>query len=537
MAVRTSSKRNPSIYEIAETKTADTIDEPCLDYKRMALRWEPISDQLGGTPRMRAAGDKWLPLEPKENTASWWLRLSRSVLFEALKKTINDTVSKPFSKPVQIIGEEDLPEKLAAMALSMDRRGRDITAFCSDVMREMVTYGHVHALGEFPRVQQNEVAEMPEQKLDLGAERDKKIHPYCALICARDLFWWSYVTTDTGAEDLTEIRIYERAKQPLGKFGEREVRRIRIYKKATWELHELNPDSNEWKQIAGGPNVLGRIPLVTYYARKTGFMTSEPPFEGLSWLGILHWQSSSDQRNLLRVARVPVLFRRGFTMEELEQDVSIGAGKVLGSKSKDADMKFVEHTGKAIDAGRADITAIEEGMEELGLEPFTQRSGDALATSRAIDESRSNAEIHEWIGEVETKTEELFTIGAERATEKLPEDFSIDVFSDFSIAIKGGDESKLLLEMRKARELSRKTHLLENKRRGILSDAVDVDAEIQAIEEETAKEADAMAKAFALENPDAGAGDGPPASGGGPKPAGGKPGKPGQKKPAAVASS
>ena len=47
-----------------------------------------------------------------------------------------------------------------------------------------------------------------------------------------------------------------------------------------------------------------------------GFMTAHPPLMDLAWLNLAHWQSASDQRHILHVARVPILFGRNLTLPE-----------------------------------------------------------------------------------------------------------------------------------------------------------------------------------------------------------------------------
>ncbi len=54
----------------------------------------------------------------------------------------------------------------------------------------------------------------------------------------------------------------------------------------------------------------------------------------------------------------------------------------------------------------------------------------------------------------------------------------MDIFSDFGLTMKAEQDIKALIDMRKASLISARTFLDEVKRRGLLSDAIDVDAEI-----------------------------------------------------------
>ena len=67
---------------------------------------------------------------------------------------------------------------------------------------------------------------------------------------------------------------------------------------------------------------------------------------------------------------------------------------------------------------------------------------------------------------------------------ELGEDFTVDIFNDFSITLRGSDDISMLLENRKLRELSRETYLREIRRRGFIHESVDLEKEIEAIQNE-----------------------------------------------------
>src|SRR5690606_24069096 len=87
----------------------------------------------------------------------------------------------------------------------------------------------------------------------------------------------------------------------------------------SWQLFEKS-DSGEWIKIDSGVVSINRIPLRTYYTRREGFMIGYPFLEGMAWKNLEHWQSASDQRHILHVARVPILFGSGLTEEDLKDE-------------------------------------------------------------------------------------------------------------------------------------------------------------------------------------------------------------------------
>src|SRR6185295_4553940 len=99
--------------------------------------------------------------------------------------------------------------------------------------------------------------------------------------------------------------------------------------------------------------------LAPVYLNRTGFMTGEPPLEELADLNVAHWQSSSDQRNILTVARVPILFGTGI---EGNEKLEIGASSMIRTSDPNAKLTYVEHTGAAIGAGERDLERLEFQM-------------------------------------------------------------------------------------------------------------------------------------------------------------------------------
>ena len=71
----------------------------------------------------------------------------------------------------------------------------------------------------------------------------------------------------------------------------------------------------------------------------------ELPLLDLAWLNIAHWQSSSDQRHVLTVARFPMLAGSGVPENT---NVVVGPDRMLTTPNADGKFYYVEHTGAAI---------------------------------------------------------------------------------------------------------------------------------------------------------------------------------------------
>lgn len=452
-------------------------DTPNKAFLAMSEKWELLHDLRGGTATMRAAGKKWLPQEPNEEEKQYQNRLERSFLYGAFGDTVDKIVAKPFSRAVQVQG--DVPEPLEPIAEDVDRTGKDITQFLREVFDAGVMYGLTHVLVDYPNVG-------TEAPLTLEAEKTLGIRPVFVHVKPPQLIGWQTEYTASGLEELVSIRFKECRTEPDGEFGEKEVTYIRYYSKTAWRVYKQN-DKGEWIVDREGNHTFGRVPLFTVYFNRTGFMTADPPLEDLAWMNLAHWHSYSDQRNILRFVRVGLLFIKGMTPEDMEKGIIIGPGRIIRSKSDVADMKYVETSGKAIESGAADLKTIEDRMESLGNQPLMSRTGDQTATGQAIDEARTQADIKAWVRITEKFGRVLYGAGAEWAKVDLPDDLAVDLNDDFGSNFRGADDMPHLITMRQSGDLSQETFLRETKRRSIISDEVDIEAEMERIEAEGPK--------------------------------------------------
>ena len=451
----------------------DKISEPNKAWESMEQLWTLIDDLYGGTISMRDARAKWLPVEERESAKAYNARLDRSILYNSYRDTIKKIVSKPFSQPVIVQGEGTGHEALEAIEDNADRRGSDLTAFGREVFEAAVKYGMTHVLVDHPS----------NSNLSLAQQRERDIRPYFVHVPPTNLIAWRF--KDERSEELSQARIKETVCVPDGEWGEKEIERITVWfedRVEVWE-NESGNDDDGWVVAEGRDHTFGRIPLLTFYIDRTGTLTSTPPLEDLAWLNLAHWQSYSDQRNILRVARVPIILATGFKDGELD-GMTIGPSRFMESLNPDAKLQHIEHSGKALSAGAEDIVALEERMVVLGLQPMTQKAGNTTATGKAIDEGRTHTAIQAWIRGAENFIEALYGLAGEWIGAEIPDDFGIDINNDFGFTNRSADEVSNLIKARVTGELSRETFLKELKRRGFLSEAVDIPKEEGMLEDE-----------------------------------------------------
>ena len=180
--------------------------------------------------------------------------------------------------------------------------------------------------------------------------------PYFVLVWARQM-----LAAWRDRHGLQEVWIREDSLRPKGRFGEESVPTARVIDREIWqEWRPRSNLSNLWAISRDGRHGLGQVPLITFNVAPNGFMRCRPPLIDLAWLNLAHWQSSSDQRHILHVARVPILFGRA--LQAGEGAIEVGPNRLILADDPAADLRFVEHSGAAIAAGRQDLIDLEDRM-------------------------------------------------------------------------------------------------------------------------------------------------------------------------------
>lgn len=456
---------------------------PCTGYENMSEKWDMLHDLIGGTKAMREAGEKWLPKEPGESITKYDARLNRSILYNGYSDTLDKLSNKPFSHAMTVT---ELPEELNYLLEDVDTTGKSLESLTQEILYNLMEYGVVHLF-----VDHSVVEPVANGETATKADEDRMgARVIITCVSATSLIGWrTEVDEITKQVKLTQIRMFETKMEPDGEYGDAERHYIRVIGIDYWELWQQDEKEKDlWVRISKGTHTFGSVPLITLYANRTGFMTADPPLEDLAWMNIIHWQSYSDQRNILRLSRFGILFGKGLPKSWSEKtDIEIGPTRSFFADDPNADMKFVEHTGKSIESGQKDVEDIEQKMEVLGNMPMVKQQ-KKLATSVRLDSDRNSSQLQAWIRGTERGLRDTFGLACQWRAIDVPEELTIDIYSEFEVAMLGSSDKEFILKTRQAGELSQETFLKEIKRRGALADSVEVQDEIDRLANEAENE-------------------------------------------------
>jgi hypothetical protein len=454
----------------------------------LACEWPLLEALMGGTPAMRAAKEKFLPKFPNEDLDAYKARLETATLFPAYRRTVAVMAGKPFAKPltfsaetpVEIRGEaadEKVPgsKDVAGWADDIDREGVNLHTFASEMMVEALAFGLGGILVEAPK---------PIQGAALTVTRAEQaaagVRPYFVRVRHNQILG-ARLDRIAGKAVLTQLRLLEHVTEADGEWGEKTVERVRVLERGSWRLFEKKAATKgeEWISVEEGRSGLAEIPFVPLYGSRLAYMMGASPLLDLAYLNAKHWQSQSDQDTILHVARVPILFGRGFQEDDT---IVVGAATAIKVSSTEADLKFVEHTGAAIDAGKASLDSLEDQMIQAGAELLVKKPGARSATESANDAEANKSDLQRITEGFEDSLDQALQFMADYA--KLGSGGNVTLYKDFGAALLSEASGQLIVSMWQAGMISKQTAIEELKRRGELSPEVNAQLEAELIDEE-----------------------------------------------------
>lgn len=474
---------------------------PSYAYLMMCDDWDVIRTVYEGTRAMREARDKYLPQHTRETDDEYERRLKSTTLNNVLRDAVQNTSARPFRKRLALT--ETSPEVAHVWADDVDLIGNSLHMFAVRAFREALLDGMVHVLVDMS------VVPAGATKADEMAMRTR---PFWTLVPARDLIAAYSRFDEAGNKICYHARIRECAVELDDDFYEVAVERVRVYRLkpemddlgnpieggreiAVWELWERT--SAGWEIIEQGPMLKAggepwdRVPLETFYCGTfINDYIATPPFLDLAWKNVEHWQSSSDQRNILTKARFPMLAASGIDdpkgLLNERGEFEVGPHTALVTPHKESKWYYVEPQGNAIKAGADDLKQLVEDMRIMGLDPLLpQNSGAITATERSIDESKARAPLEQWAWEFADFISRCFDrmfdwVGLREylGTAKV----LLDI--DMGLGNEKDDDLQTLLQLRQIGDISRYTLYEELKRRGLLGPYFDPVRENQFIENE-----------------------------------------------------
>lgn len=428
----------------------------------MATHWQLIDDLKGGTSAMRAAGTRYLPKRLLEEQPDYDARLAVATLYPAFAETVKSLVGRTFAEPLSV--NDDVPEWIRTEVVpDIDRQGRALKVFARQWFRDGLEYGLTHALVESP---------VAEGVLTLEDQRKAGIRPYVIQINPKRILGWRA----DAAGKLTQLRVAFQREEDDGEFGTRLVDQVKVYEPGLVRTFEKDSDGN-WVEADPVNLQFDGIPLVTFYANRTGLMTATPPLLELAQLNAKHWAKQSSNDALVETASVPILALSGVS----ESDTIVIGAKHAIKLPKDGRAEFVEHSGAAIGAGRDALEDLKREMRDAGARLLDPNIGGArTATEAGEDAARTNSDLASMVQDFQDSLAQLLDVVAKWRSE--PAGGSVTLHPNLKPGPLVAENMKNLNDLNARGVISDETLFNEAKRLGQISDDVEWEDEQKRLE-------------------------------------------------------
>lgn len=456
-------------------ETIATVDTPSMAYEEMAGYWQKVQTVLAGTEAMRAAGESMAPKHQNESETNYADRIQSNVLFNITDLTLRTWVGKSFASEIQY--DEGFPDYMKEWLKDVNLEGDKLDVFARRWFGLGVAQAFCHVMVDFPRLDM-------EGRTALD-DMNENVRPYAVIVEPERLIFATKMRID-GEEVLTHVRIKESVVSVDG-WAEVVTEQVRVLtlemvnmgtddepdfqqkvKVEIWQEieEESAKDEDQWVKVDEWYMDIPFIPIVTFYSNRTAFMMGKSPLADLVDLNIRHWQSMSDQINILTVARFPMLAQSGGSADG---DIVIGPKEYLFLDDPQGKFYYVEHRGTAIKAGREELKDLEEMMKAYGAEFMKDRPDRETASARNLDTAEATSPLQDVVFRFNDALNYVLWMMAQWAGQEY--DSRAYVPTDFTTP----DQAvlKVLFDSWSSGVLTDKEYLQELHRRGVLEDTFD----------------------------------------------------------------
>lgn len=435
--------------------------------------WRITRALMNGTFGMRAE-ESLLTKWPKEKPDIYKARLNNATLFPAFQRTVATLVGKPFSRAIKL--SEDMDPTIRKFCENdIDMQGRNLDTYAAETLTPALAHGFAGILVDFPM--REGVANTQ------AAEAAASLRPYWVRLMEWDILGYRYMVVN-GKKELTQLRFFETVEEPDGDFGVKKICQIRVLGQRTFEIWRELPDKKgEWFKYRFGTTTSDFVRFVPVYGEYLDYMKSRSPLLELGHLNVKHWNSQSDQDNIVHVIRAPILcYNSDDEAYELVISPNMGVRIPIGSE-----MKYVEHTGKAVEAGKVSLDDLKDEMRQAGAELLVMRMTAATATEVSADNSVGTCALQRIVNGLQDAINLALVYTADWIGQS-GKGGTVDIYNDYGLSTIDDAVAQLILDMSddagKTPIISRERAYSEYQRRGVLSPDTSYEDESKMIAEQ-----------------------------------------------------
>jgi len=411
------------------------VDQVCTEYSNNQTRWKNVRDAVEGEASIKAGGTVYLPKPSGQDNEDYRAYCIRPHWFGATGRTAEGLHGMIFAKkPIR----KDIPPALEELLKNIDRSGKDLDQFTSDLSWDVQQTNWGGILVDFPTA--------PEgiNKLDSGK---LGLRPYAAWYNAESVINWRKESVNN-QQELTLVVLKEPYQRKIvgNEFATETKNRYRVlsfdeagdYMQRIYDDGEVggiaNPIGEPTYPKIDGKN-LKRIPFFTV----PGKAPEKSMLLDLAYENIGHFQKMADYENGLHWTGVPTPYATGHNAARDDKTgevipIKLGGSTFLIFPEPDAVVSYLEFEGKGLDQGEKAIQNCEERMAILGARIISaEKKGIESAEAAKIHRAGENAVLGAFAQNMANTITQVIRLigewagipGSEKATYELNTDYDV----------------------------------------------------------------------------------------------------------------
>lgn len=460
----------------------DAMLQRTPDIAAMVPYWDQTDAIVDGIKAMRLAGDDFLPRFDEEEEDEYEYRLRLTKMTNVYRDIVESLSAKPFEREVLLLGD-DIPDVLKDFCLDVDGAGNNLTSFTNSVFFNGVNSAIDWIYIDFPKVE-GQFTNMAEYKA-------AGMRPYWSRILARNVIRAASKMIN-GVETLTYIRIFEPGDENhIREFERTEGGAV------TWKLFKDTGKKDAktgtaYTEVDGGTLKIGTIPCVPFITGRRDGRTWKilPAMQDAADLQVELYQQESGLKFAKTLTAYPMLTANGVKPDKDAagnvKPVRVGPNRVLyappDGAGKIGSWAYVEPNAESLKFLASDIIETIKELRELGRQPLTVASQNLTKETTQVAAGKAKSAIKQWAVGLENALVKAFVITV--AYYAIEYNVKVDVYKEFDEFYEDGSLDALATA-RGNGDLSQETLWQELKRRGVLSQDFDADAERERLLNET----------------------------------------------------
>lgn len=449
------------------------------DSAAMVPYWDKTDDIVAGEEAIKLATTKYLPRFPQELDEDYNFRIQCGVFTNIYQDILEGLASKPFEREVALEKGAKEPAPILKFIENVDGLGNNLTTFAATTFYHAINSAVDWIFVDYPD------APLSNRPRTIADEKQLGISPFWTRVIGRNV-----LECQTKMIVGKATIVYMRVLEPGSPKTVREMKQIGAV--ATWQTWQQKAGhEDEWIEFENGIFSIGEIPLVPLVTgkRKGNTYCFQPPMNAAADLQIRLYNNETDLEFAKTMTAHPMLAGNGVKPDMdpkgTPKPIGSGPGRVvyapMSNEGRHGEWVFIEPQATSLTFLQTSIDKRKQDLRELGRQPLTAQSGNLTVITTAFAASKARSAVAAWGLRLKDALENALRLTALWLNLGDYEP-SVMVYDEYDNFI--GDNTvdvAQLQAMRVNKDISRETLWQEMKRRNVLSQEFNEEAEAEAL--------------------------------------------------------